>query len=319
MRKKIKLYFTDFWATFNKNDNLFLNLISEKFDVEINEEDPDILIYSCYGWEYLKYDCIRIYYTPENKKTDFSACDFSISFEFLNKPNHYRLPFYAYRILEGNLLEKLKTNLTRDQATKLWYEKGKFCSMVVSNSKAKFRLNFYRKLNNIKKVDSGGTILNNIGGRVHDKMKFIDNYKFNLVFENESYPGYLTEKLVDALVVNSIPLYWGDPLVNEDFNPNRFINLNEFTSEQLLIDKVLKLEKDKEAYISVLLEPVFRNNLIPSVLDRNKLDNFLWSSIENGLKKKPIAKTYYKYFHFYNILKYKSEKKIRQITKRINP
>ena len=34
-------------------------------------------------------------------------------------------------------------------------------------------------------------------------------YKFNICFENSSTPGYVTEKIIQSMYVNSIPIYWG--------------------------------------------------------------------------------------------------------------
>lgn len=34
-------------------------------------------------------------------------------------------------------------------------------------------------------------------------------YKFTIAFENQSYPGYVTEKIADALMAGTVPIYWG--------------------------------------------------------------------------------------------------------------
>ena len=74
-----------------------------------------------------------------------------------------------------------------------------------------------------EKVDSGGKFLNNVGGPVTDKLSFIKDYKFVISFENSSYPGYTTEKILEPMLVNSIPVYWGNPLVYNDFNYRTYI------------------------------------------------------------------------------------------------
>ena len=45
---------------------------------------------------------------------------------------------------------------------------------------------------------------------VSNKMDFIKDYKFVISFENSSNPGYTTEKLIEPMLVNSIPIYWGN-------------------------------------------------------------------------------------------------------------
>ena len=46
-----------------------------------------------------------------------------------------------------------------------------------------------------------------------------NKYKFAIAFENEDYPGYVTEKICDIYKSNCIPIYWGTKEVTMDFNP----------------------------------------------------------------------------------------------------
>ena len=39
-------------------------------------------------------------------------------------------------------------------------------------------------------------------------------------------PGYVTEKIVNAFLAGSIPIYWGSRAVLEIFNPESFIYAN---------------------------------------------------------------------------------------------
>lgn len=48
-------------------------------------------------------------------------------------------------------------------------------------------------------------------GECADKLATISNYKFALCFENGSYPGYITEKIIDCFVAGVIPVYRGAP------------------------------------------------------------------------------------------------------------
>lgn len=62
------------------------------------------------------------------------------------------------------------------------------------------------------------------GDRWERKKKFLSDYKFTIAFENYVYPGYQTEKLFDAMQVNSIPIYCGDPFIHRIFNTASFVN-----------------------------------------------------------------------------------------------
>ena len=85
------------------------------------------------------------------------------------------------------------------------------------------RNDFFRRLSRYRPVDSGGRVLNTLGHRVADKQAFLRDYKFTIAFENESHPGYTTEKIVEPMLAASIPIYWGDPEVARHFDMDGII------------------------------------------------------------------------------------------------
>ena len=60
------------------------------------------------------------------------------------------------------------------------------------------------------------------------KLDTLLKYKFTLCFENSIFPGYVTEKLFDALLANTVPIYLGDPNILESVPGNTFIDAREF-------------------------------------------------------------------------------------------
>lgn len=292
MKPILKIDFCDFWGHFEKDDNYFYNLLSNKFDVRITN-DPDFLIYSCYGVDHLRYTCHRIFYNGENQKVDWNACDFSFSFAYIeNNPRHYRLPNW---IFYGDPSE-LTSN--KNDLEQIFSEKSRFCNMIVSNPYSKKRIRFFEKLSEYKKVDSGGRYRNNIGSPVDNKREFIRKYKFTIAFENSSAPGYTTEKLFEPMLENTIPIYWGDPLVNRDFNPRSFLNYHDYGSDEALIDQIIALDQDDNRYFQMLKEPWFNNNQMPSYLEENNiLDHFqlIFSMAETQVPvaRKPIRWLYW--------------------------
>ena len=44
-----------------------------------------------------------------------------------------------------------------------------------------------------------------------EKIKVMHQYQYAICFENLSYPGYVTEKIIDCLVAGTIPIYLGAP------------------------------------------------------------------------------------------------------------
>jgi hypothetical protein len=49
------------------------------------------------------------------------------------------------------------------------------------------------------------------------KAEISGRYKFILAFENDLYPGYVTEKAIEAWHLGSVPIYWG-------LDPMRYLN-----------------------------------------------------------------------------------------------
>lgn len=295
--KEIKLNFVDFWLGFDKTNNYFYNLLVQKYNV-ILDEKPDLLFYSCFGEEFLKYNCTRIFYAGENKRPDFLACDFAFTFDYNKSKNHFRLPLYSLYIDHHNMLGQLQTNVTRAEASKIWRAKTKFCCMVVSNPNCTNRITFFQNLSKMKHVDSGGLVLNNLGGRVVNKFEFIKDYKFVISFENSDYDGYTSEKILEPIFTNCIPIYWGNKLIDKDFNSKRFIDYNKFKSEKELIDKLLEIDQDEELAIDMLMQPTFNVDKISHEEEQQQVLNILENIVENF--KKPIARTF-----FSSVLKFK--------------
>lgn len=242
---KLKIAFSDFWATFVPEKFWLYQQIAKQYDCNIvgAEETPDILFYSCFGNDHLVSDAkLRIYFTGENDVPDFNLCDYAISFHHLDfGSRHLRLPLYAVYPSFDVLRKGERGEASFDR---------KFCSFVVSNNFCadSKREEFFHKLSEYKRVDSGGRYLNNIGGSVDDKLKFLREYKFNIAFENSAVDGYTTEKLVDALAAGTLPIYWGNPRVNLDFPKDCFIDVADFKTVSEAIEYVIKVDNDRELY-----------------------------------------------------------------------
>lgn len=237
----------DFWLDFQFKDSCFYKILSKKYVVE-ESEIPDILLFSCFGRKFLdpKFNtCIKVFFTGESITPDFNLCDYGLGFDHLTFGDRYmRLPlFYTYSSFEH--LQEKKMNRTPEQLLN-----RKFCSFVVSNTNADpMREIFFKRLNEYKQVDCGGRLYNNVGGAVADKLGFISRYKFNIAIENYSKLGYTTEKIMESFVSDTVPIYWGNPLVNEDFNPTAFINLHDFSSVEDAVQHIVEIDNNNKEYL----------------------------------------------------------------------
>ena len=189
--KKIKIKFVDFWDKFDVSDNFWVDLLKEKYAVEISDK-PDYIFFSCFGKEHLKYKSIRIFVIAENIRPDFNISDYVIGNDWMAFEDRYiRYPYYLYG-------EKYYRYALNKKNGYLDY-KDKFCNFIYSNEHGdEIRENFLKSLSNYKRVDSGGRYLNNIHKQVVDKFEFQKRYKFSIAFENSRENGYTTEKIVDA-------------------------------------------------------------------------------------------------------------------------
>jgi hypothetical protein len=150
----------------------------------------------------------------------------------------------------------------------------KFCAFVVGNGGCHIRNTFMELLNNYSRVDSGGNFRNNIGiNAPHDHgeyMKFLSNYRFNICFENGKHPVYITEKLVNAYISGSIPIYWGATKVREWFNPNAFFYLEDDSEQGMinLIEQIKIVDSDPVKYLKMQSEPLIIGD-IPDCMNKD--------------------------------------------------
>ena len=115
----------------------------------------------------------------------------------------------------------------------------------------------------------------NIGMTVEDKWKFLKPYKFTISFENEEAPYYTSEKVFEAMKMNSIPIYWGNPEIGLDFNTNSFINWYDYGSDESVIEHVKEIDQNQELYSEMLNQPFFHDNRLNEYVDRDNIINQL--------------------------------------------
>ncbi len=207
-----------------------------------------------------------------------------MTFLFLDDPRHLRVPMYVFDSDLPALLRKHET------AEGIISEQRDFCAFVVSNGskRAERRLRFFRKLNAIRPVNSGGRTLNNVGGPVADKPAFLRRHRFNLCFENHFWPGYTSEKIAHALAAGCIPIYWGNPAVAADFNPESFINVSDYGSDEAAVEHILKVADSEEMQLKYLRAPSFSGNQPNQSYDLDRMAAFLKRAVETRRPQRPM-------------------------------
>lgn len=287
--KKIKVKICNLDQTDHCSYGYFiLNILRKYYEVELSE-NPEYIFYSESTYEHLNYDGIKIFYTGENIHPNFNLCDYAIGFDYMESSDrYYRFPVYLaatfYRDQElqqlGERSFETKLSLTKEDLSR----KTEFCSFVYSNYLAdSAREEFFTKLSLYKKVNSGGAYLNNTGGRTTNKLAFESRHKFSIAFENSSREGYTTEKLPTALMANTIPIYWGNPKIEKEFNAARFINCHNYKNFDEVISHIKEIDSNDELYLHIVNQPVSINYNFKEV--RQNLEMFIKNIIDQPLKE----------------------------------
>jgi len=289
MNKQIKVGFKHvkyFWKPVQRLQDYFLGMsyLIKKFNIVISK-NPDFIFTNI---KIPKGNYTRIHLNHENVRPSLDCAEwvFGVDYEdHVNSPRYMREPNYV-RLGAGKDLIDVKRGINKN----ILDSKTKFCAFVYSVH-SKPREQFFELLSKYKRVDAPGGINNNmlpIGNHKtirqsrmsrtfgEEKIKFLQDYKFVIAFENASYPGYCSEKLYHPMLVNSIPIYWGNPLIGRDFNLNSFINPYKehiLHKQQLeyMVEKVIELDKDDTKYYNMLSQPWYPNNQVNKWARRERI------------------------------------------------
>ena len=150
-------------------------------------------------------------------------------------------------------------------------KREKFCAALITNPVG-FRLYFLNELNKYNKIDMAGRFHNNVGGYVSDKVKFLKKYKFSIAMENSEADGYASEKIIDSFLAGTIPIYYGDYMVDEYINPKSYILIKNEKDLENKINYIIQIDNDDNLYRKIMKEKVF-------------IDDFFVDNIQNDRKK----------------------------------
>ena len=95
--------------------------------------------------------------------------------------------------------------------------------------------------------------------------------RFVFAFENDLFPGYVTEKAPEAWATGAVPLYWGSDPKGFIYS-KAVINCADFQSLEEFTEKVREVNKSKELWESYASQPLLlkRPNLdeVKAILTR---------------------------------------------------
>ena len=286
-KKIIKLFFIDFlYSSYRKKQiNKIIEILNQKFSIIISKNNPDYLIYNVFGCQHLSFNfskSIKISYYTENQIPDFNAADYAVGQSHINFLDRYlKIPYVMgyFNSFNNSLFKFIRRQVLKNRLRK------KFCAAVISNNNSytKFRLNFINELSKYKKVDMGGKYKNNVG-IVKNKITFLSSYKFSIAMENSEGDGYFSEKIIESFLSGTIPIYYGDYMIDEYINPKAYILIKGEKDMQQKIEYIKKIDKNDNLYKNILKE-----NIINDIKFKEKIENikiqFLIHIFEQDINK----------------------------------
>lgn len=294
----LKIKFIGMFDNFSGMTNLIYRLLSKHYYLEISEQ-PELLVYSHAPFneifddkfhkhtnlqatwleeycerEHEKYhDCVKLLWKRGIKESGVDDFDY----DTIDQCFDYAV---GYPYLKNNKYFYFNIDITKqcyDNFRKMDEEiPTHFCSYIYMNENwgdgAKLRKKLYKKLSDYKKVDC---IWNYEEGQ--------KKYKFTIVFENHSKPGYASKILWKAILSGSIPIYWGAPDISEKIglNQNAFIDCTRYGEDvDSMIAEIMKIDADDELYREMRRQVLFKEQY-----STEKLEEFLCNVAKEAKRK----------------------------------
>ncbi len=298
-KKTVLIDFCDFRRPFDKNDNFIINALRKHYK-PIVTSDANFLFHSHFGLTHLKRpECVRIFTSIENVVPDFNIDDYAISsinLDFGHRHLYMPTCFSLYCGFDNNphcsvfpVLPPLSEQMALRRFCNYIYSHGG--EVIKHGPGASLRKRLCQALMAYRRVDCPGRSLHNMDDPDlqpttpleywnSSKWTFISKYKFTIAFDSSSTRGYITEKLTDAFIGNSLPIYWGNEGSVAPFPANAVINAADFSSIDSLVEYIRKVDQDDNLYLSKLAANPLRNGM---TFDRHDdFERFLCSIIERG-------------------------------------
>ena len=253
---------------------LCLESLKKEYNFIWNEQSPDYLIVTEHVYInavyakkmrelYQKGKRVTIFWPGECIAPDLNMFDYAVTFtgNMTVGDRVVQMPpckeFFASFLTNDAPVSSLK------EAEQLLKQKKAFCNFLYSNSYAHpMRDRLFYKISEYKQVDSLGRHLNNVKnqgtgymGHWKDATELKRNYKFSIACENAVFDGYTSEKMITSLQAHTIPIYFGDPSINDNFNPKAFINVADFSTLDECLEEIKKIDTSDELWMEKMCEP----------------------------------------------------------------
>lgn len=220
----------------------------------------------------------NIWYSGENERPPQGNWDGYLAFD-TNLPKDRSVYLPLWFLTSTNLFKSttqtywgspVPTMAQLTEGRKFTTKRKRFVASFIGRSYP-MRLHAIESLAKIGKIDVFGEAARN---QVKKPSVVARNYRFIMCFENDLYPGYVTEKPLEAYLTGAIPLYYGQDQLNY-LNQTALINLANFKDLTDWADQVKKIDSNARIFKDIYEQPILRKtpkltdavNLIRKVLE----------------------------------------------------
>ena len=267
----------------------FIDIILKKLDnyliIDHYDINSDIVLYNEFDHLILNENILNICINCENRDSDPLADIVILNTKrFIYNYNIY-LPSFFLSLWERRDNYKKQINNSREN----------FCAYMYSYD-LEYRVELFNFISKYKSVDALGKscsyikeddryVYNNEITYNDIAVRKYSRYKFVLALENGISDGYITEKLINPIIANSIPIYAGPKDVFDIINPKRIIYVYNYSNYEELLNYIKEVDNNDDLYNSIILEEVFIGDL-----NWNNFEDYLEENIDKalGFKSKNI-------------------------------
>ena len=197
----------------------------------------------------------NLWYTAENVRPILdSNFDAFLSYDLdpFSGTNQY-LPLWLCRLGPTvKMANEKQISLTKSR--KMSSPRVKNFAVVASNPE-QIRSYFIRSLSRNENVE----IFGKLGKKISNKNEALKDFNFNICFENDLYPGYVTEKAVEAYMSGCIPV-WRGLDTGKFLNQDAIIDVTNLSIEEA-VSKVLQVSKEPELISQMRSAPLLNRTI----------------------------------------------------------
>ena len=206
---------------------------------------------------------VNFWFTGENERPPFGEWSAYFGFDY-----HFQSKNYAYLPLwfltSTNLMSDTKTsywgssipateNLLKERT--LTTIAKKFACAFVGKAYP-LRLHALESISSVGEIDIFGPATRNPVDKPSDLAK---EYKFTFCFENDIYPGYVTEKPLEAYLAGTVPIYYGHDAAGF-LNEESMLNLFSYPNFSSWIEQIRCVNSSETLYREYYQKPILKRN-----------------------------------------------------------